>query len=697
MGEELLRVLQVGQDGVHELARVRPLGRDLFELAQAPFDLLTFGQEAAEAVLHQFAVVFRRVGHQVDHRVDLRREFLLARLEAAPLRSRVGPRRGELSFDQRAKIVPPPRAQQGVYPLRHVVQHEVVEHPLQKLDRLADRLALGDRGAADVVRGADAGAVLAPLVLPGGAAVQRTAAGAAADQTGQQVGRVLGLAGQEAGRLAVVAARLLDALGAVKGVLVDEGLVGVLEDEPILRIVPFEAALAAAVALHFAAVSDAVEFPHLPPVPGHPADVGGVHDDHADGRHGPALGLGRDDAFAVQAVGDGLEAEARAAGVPGEDAADHVDAVGGAGQQAHVLAVGALDLLAASHGADGVARGIEDQLLAVVGVADDLEELAVLVEVAQVVAVGRHAAGPPALVGQGNEPTDDGLRKRGRFVAGGLLLEEAQVPVGGRAGETLGRVDDLDPGLREEVAIVAHLVAGHAAETLDVPDQDATPLAAVRAGRVQHGQEAVPVLARGAGDAVVDELGHDLEAVLGGVAEDLLALVAEGFLLAVGGAAQVDGRGDAVAGSWVHGDIQPVWPVVIKSIAVFAISIYVASYGIVRGGATALPGLVRPDGPGDEQAEGLVQGGRVGQFRALDHGEAGFGDARRRGAFEPRAGVVFAAPLRHDSEGPSAGPSEGPSSRWTWPMTAASNWSAVSRSMGWCSGCGRPEAASFRG
>ncbi len=198
----------------------------------------------------------------------------------------------------------------------------------------------------------------------------------------------------------------------------------------------------------------------------------------------------------------------------------------------------------------GLPSGIEDQLLAVVGVADDLEERAGLVEVAEVVAVGRHAAGPPALVGQGDEPADDGLRKRGRLVPGGLLLEETQELVGGRAGEALRRVDDLDPGLLEEPAIVAHLVAGHAAEALDVPDQDEAPLAAARLGRVEHGQEALPGLARGAGDAVVDELGHDLEAVLGGVAEDLLALVAEGFLLAVGGAAQVDGRGDC---RWVVG------------------------------------------------------------------------------------------------------------------------------------------------
>lgn len=159
-----------------------------------------------------------------------------------------------MPFDQRAKIVPPPRPQQGVDPLRHEIQHEVVEHPLQELDRLADRLALGDRGAADVVRGADAGAVLAPLVLPGGAAVQRAAAGAATDQAGQQVGRVLGLAGQERGRLAVVAARLLDALGAVESALVDEGLVGVLEDEPVLGVVPFDAPLAAAVALDFSSI-----------------------------------------------------------------------------------------------------------------------------------------------------------------------------------------------------------------------------------------------------------------------------------------------------------------------------------------------------------------------------------------------------------------------------------------------------------
>ncbi|MFH2053323.1 MAG: hypothetical protein ABIK96_12740 [bacterium] len=125
---------------------------------------------------------------------------------------------------------------------------------LQELDGLADRLALGDGRAADVVPGADARAVLAPLVLPGGAAVHGPAAGAAADQAGQQVGRVLGLAGQEAGRLAVVAARLLDALGAVEGIAIDQGFVRVLEDEPVLGVVPFEAALAAAVALDFSSV-----------------------------------------------------------------------------------------------------------------------------------------------------------------------------------------------------------------------------------------------------------------------------------------------------------------------------------------------------------------------------------------------------------------------------------------------------------
>ncbi|MDX9980531.1 MAG: hypothetical protein RBU25_10950 [Lentisphaeria bacterium] len=675
MVEEAAGVGEAFEDGVHEDVRVRPLGRDVLELAEAVLDLLTIGQEAAEAVLHQFAMFFRHGRHQVDHRVDLRREFLQARLEAAAFRGRVGPLRRELPFDERPQRVPPPRAQEGVDPLRHVIQHEVVELVLQELDGLADGLALGDGRAADVVLGADARAVLAPLVLPGGAAVHRAAAGPAADQAGQQVGRVLGLAGQEAGRLAVVAARLLDALGAVEGIAIDEGLVGVLEDEPVLGVVPFEAALAAAVALHFTSIGDAVEFAHLPPVPGHPADVGRVHDDHPDGRHGPALGLGRDDALAVQAVGDGFEAEARAAGVPAEDAADHLDAVGGAGQEAYMLPVGALDLLAAAHSAHGVARGIEDQLLAVVGVTDDLEQRAGLIEVAEVVPVGRHAAGPPALVGQGNQPADDGLRKRGRFVAGGLLLEEAQVPVGSRAGEALGGVDDLDPGLLEEPAIVADLVAGHAAEALDVPDQDAVPFSVVGPGRLEHGQEALAGLARGAGDAVVDELCQDREAVLVGVAVDLLALVAEGFLLAVGGAAEVDRRGEFAVGSWIHSDIQPISPGNIKLIAYAATTYFTTAYDIARFRATRSVGS---NGPGHQQVEHLVEGGGVHHFGALDHGEARLGDASRRWVARTGAGVVFAAPSFHDSEGPSAGPS----SRWTWPMTAASKWAAVSRSMG---------------
>jgi hypothetical protein len=55
--EELPRVLQARQDRVYEGFGVRPLGWDLFELAEAALDLLTLGQEAAEAVLHEFAVL----------------------------------------------------------------------------------------------------------------------------------------------------------------------------------------------------------------------------------------------------------------------------------------------------------------------------------------------------------------------------------------------------------------------------------------------------------------------------------------------------------------------------------------------------------------------------------------------------------------------------------------------------------------
>ncbi|MBU2500077.1 hypothetical protein KJ682_01990 [bacterium] len=108
--EEVAGVAEAFEDGIDEGVRARPLGRDLIELAEAALDLLTFGQEAAEAVLHRFAVLLRRGRRQVDHRVDLRREFLQARLEAASLRGRVGPGRGELPLDERPQRVPPPRA-----------------------------------------------------------------------------------------------------------------------------------------------------------------------------------------------------------------------------------------------------------------------------------------------------------------------------------------------------------------------------------------------------------------------------------------------------------------------------------------------------------------------------------------------------------------------------------------------------------
>lgn len=74
---------------------------------------------------------------QVDHEADLRRELLQA--------------------------PPAPVAEEGVDPLPHEIQHEVVEHPLQERDGPADRFALGDRRAADVAGRADEGAVLPPL------------------------------------------------------------------------------------------------------------------------------------------------------------------------------------------------------------------------------------------------------------------------------------------------------------------------------------------------------------------------------------------------------------------------------------------------------------------------------------------------------------------------------------------------------
>jgi hypothetical protein len=53
--------------------------------AKAAFGLLTLAAEPSEPVLQEIAVLGRGRG-QVDHRIDLRREFLLARPQSTHLR-----------------------------------------------------------------------------------------------------------------------------------------------------------------------------------------------------------------------------------------------------------------------------------------------------------------------------------------------------------------------------------------------------------------------------------------------------------------------------------------------------------------------------------------------------------------------------------------------------------------------------------